>query len=113
IIADAEHEWLVRLCRKHGVFKTKTTHQLALRSSKRAPMVAKQGSLQTEWAELPIGPYTLGCWLGDGTSLDGCITSHKIDQVFMRPWIEWEGYETTTRNPSTLFGVLGLKKQLR
>jgi hypothetical protein len=30
--------------------------------------------LETPEAVLHVGPYTLGCWLGDGTSADGTIT---------------------------------------
>lgn len=30
-------------------------------------------------ADLPIAPYVLGAWLGDGTSLSGCITQGSSD----------------------------------
>jgi predicted phage terminase large subunit-like protein len=113
IIADAEHEWLVRLCRKHRLFKTKTTATLAARKCTRAPMVAQQKPLVLPHKELAIGPYTLGVWLGDGTSLDGCITSHVADQPFVKEQIEAEGMKTSQRVPETLFGVLGLKAKLR
>lgn len=66
IIADAEHEWLVRLCRKYPVQKLKTTQYLAGRKSKRAPMITAQGALQLSERNLPIDPYVLGVWLGDG-----------------------------------------------
>lgn len=112
IIADAEHEWLVRLCRKRPVFKVKTTRYLADRSSSRAAMVRAQLPLVLPDADLPIGPYTLGAWLGDGTSLDGAITSHVDDQPFIRQAIEEEGLQTSRRMPETLFGILGLKAKL-
>jgi len=113
IIADAEHEWLVRLCRKRPVFKVKTTRYLADRTSSRAAMVRAQSPLVLPYAELPIGPYTLGAWLGDGTSLDGAITSHVDDQPFIRQAIEDEGLKTSSRVPEMLFGVLGLKARLK
>ncbi len=41
-------------------------------------------------AELPIGPYTLGCWLGDGTTGAASITS--ADEEILDE-IRLEGYE--------------------
>lgn len=84
IVADAEHEWLVRLCRKRPVFKIKTTRQLAERSSNRAPMIAAVKPLQLADAELPVDPYVLGVWLGDGSTNSAAIVSadqEMIDEV--------------------------------
>ena len=46
IVADAEHEWPVRLDRKHGAFTRRTTKYLAQLTSPRNPMIAAQGALQ-------------------------------------------------------------------
>lgn len=45
-------------------------------------------------AILPIAPYTMGAWLGDGHSTSTRITSH-IDDVEVRDAIEAEGYTLT------------------
>ena len=34
-----------------------------------------------EYKELPVEPYTLGCWLGDGTNTSNCITIDKNDKI--------------------------------
>jgi predicted phage terminase large subunit-like protein len=84
IVADADHEWLVRLCRKNKKFKLKTTHYLALRKSMRAPMINAQGALDLPEAVLPVDPYVLGVWLGDGrTNSSGMCSADQgiIDEV--------------------------------
>jgi predicted phage terminase large subunit-like protein len=68
IIADAAHEWVVRLDRKHKVFRKYETVFLAKRTRSRAPMVKIQGPLALPDADLPIDPYVLGVWLGNGSS---------------------------------------------
>lgn len=75
ILADGEHEWLVRLCRKYPVQKLKTTQWLANRSSNRAPMITAQGALNLPDVSLPIDPYVLGVWLGDGRTLYSTMCS--------------------------------------
>jgi len=75
IIADAEHEWVVRLDRKFGAISTRTTKFLAERTCDRAPMIAAQGSLDLPYVDLPMDPYILGVWLGDGTATNGSITT--------------------------------------
>jgi LAGLIDADG-like domain len=37
--------------------------------------IAVAGALYCEPADLPVPPYTLGAWLGDGTSVTGSVTS--------------------------------------
>jgi predicted phage terminase large subunit-like protein len=84
IIADAEHEWLVRLCRKRPVFRLKTTKQLAERTSSRAPMIAAQGALHLPHVDLPVDPYVFGVWLGDGRTDSSAICSaddELIDEI--------------------------------
>lgn len=61
-------------------------------------------------AVLPIDPYTLGAWLGDGNSDDGRITG--LDrEVFAR--IELAGYEVRQMRAAKRVNVIGLKTQLR
>lgn len=61
-------------------------------------------------ADLPIDPYTLGAWLGDGSSDDGRLTG--LDRgVFDR--IALAGYEVRQMKVAKRVNVIGLKAQLR
>ncbi|WP_432523747.1 LAGLIDADG family homing endonuclease [Kineococcus sp. SYSU DK006] len=59
---------------------------------------------------LPIGPYTLGAWLGDGKSSGGSITTADPEVLLH---VEDEGYITTRHAQPLQHGVRGLQPQLR
>jgi phage terminase large subunit-like protein len=44
--------------------------------------------------ELPVKPYTLGVWLGDGSSKKPEVTCCDNDLVELREYIEQDGYQT-------------------
>lgn len=69
------------------------------------------GPLELPDVELPIPPYTLGAWLGDGTSSNGNVTSAD-PEVIER--IRADGWQVT-RIPSTKYGwnVRALMTSLR
>jgi len=52
-----------------------TTEELAQRVEGDALAIRSAEALQFDDAELPVPPYTLGAWLGDGTSREGGFTS--------------------------------------
>lgn len=131
IIADEDHEWRVRLCGKpraaliaNGLgapalenrddpasqFKLKTTRELHRRRAKR-PMIERPGALKLPHAELPIDPYLLGVWLGDGHSAGMRISSSVEDQPWLRAELERRGFVTSDSSQPTLFGVLGVRAQ--
>ena len=95
------------------MFKAKTTRWLAERVSNRAPTLAKHGALDLPASNLPIDPYVLGVWLGDGCSGHATITQDDTDAIEIRSEIERRGYRTSDRATEKTFGVLGLSKQLR
>jgi len=119
VIADAAHEWLVRLDRKYpNVIKKHETEWLFKRQSRmkefRAPLVKAHGGLQLPEAILPIPPYTLGVWLGDGCSKSGYFTSDNgDDEQFISERIESEGYKTRRHSDPRNTGVMGLRRPLR
>ena len=96
IIADAAHEWICRLDRHKGrvmhrrrvqtsftgtdgyVYKKYETEYLANRTSQRAPLVQLAKGLELQPAALPIDPYVLGVWLGDGRSDSAAMVSVSI-----------------------------------
>ncbi len=87
IIADAGHLWLTttRSARKHGGGAAiRTTAELA--SSLRAQFeynhqVALADAVRYPELPLPIDPYVLGIWLGDGTSSCAEITSGAGEEL--------------------------------
>jgi hypothetical protein len=118
ILADRDHEWLVALCRKprknarkvegDSRFKIKETWQLVRRRSKR-PMIQRALWLDCPEAALPVDPYLLGVWLGDGHSAGIRITSSIEDQPWLRTELGRLGYRTTNSSQATLFGVNGVR----
>jgi predicted phage terminase large subunit-like protein len=113
VVVDSEHEWTVRLCRKRPVFKTKTTAELAARSSARAPALQTNEAAQFPEAALPIPPYVLGVWLGDGCSNHATITQGAQDYAHIRAEVEAEGIRTSDRATAGTFGLLGVSERLR
>ena len=82
ILADAEHEWSVRLDRKYKHWSIRTSKWIAERTAKRTnpndqrrPLVTTAGALKLEHKNFSVDPYVLGAWLGDGTSANGQFTS--------------------------------------
>lgn len=68
IIADHEHRWLAQVGQKNRAKeKVYTTEELAsLIKTKRIRIYNPVDKSATPDVELPIDPYVLGCWLGDG-----------------------------------------------
>lgn len=112
VLVDAEHEWTVRLCRKHGVYKTKTTRWLAQRTSPRRPALMTYAPVEYPEADLPIHPYVLGVWLGDGTAAHATVSEGAQDFEFIRQEIERCGYNTRDRSTPYTFGVAGIQTAL-
>lgn len=105
IIADAEHLWEVN---DHGHTKTLNTEILFntyvhpprkehpnWKPEKRYSVNLCE-PLNCPQKELPIHPYILGLWLGDGKSDDGYITTHISDCDEMVSLIESTGYRVTS-----------------
>lgn len=113
IIADADHNWYMHYkCRtvdENGckVFTTKDMYKNFIHVHKGD---AKNGCieyryrvdrckpLQYEKKELPIHPYILGLWLGDGKTDDGYINVHNSDCEEMCRNIQAVGYKIYSIN---------------
>lgn len=72
IVADAAHEWVARLDRRRGEHTYETT-DLARARTKNAQITGPAG-LDLPDADLPLDPYVLGAWLGDGHARGAMIT---------------------------------------
>jgi len=85
IVADAEHEWLThtRASRRRGGVAPAivTTAEIAesvhckTADSRLNHSITNARPLDLPEQELPVGPYTLGVWLGDGTSAAAHFTT--------------------------------------
>ena len=97
IIADYEHRWYIsfsttKTSKYHGeyVHKVMTTKELAeyLESIKdhkvstNIPKILNVKPIEMEYKELPIDPYILGVWLGDGSKSCGMITQAKDSKLW-------------------------------
>ncbi|MGM1064606.1 replicative DNA helicase [Saccharothrix sp. Mg75] len=100
IVADAEHQWLTetRASRrsKHASAEVRTTREIAatLRcgtaDARLNHSVTNTAPLDLPEADLPIGPYTLGAWLGDGHSASARFTTADPEIAWH---VEAEGYD--------------------
>jgi deoxycytidine triphosphate deaminase len=82
IVADADHRWLTHAKRDRvhgrGPARIVTTAEIAasLRTwDEYTHHVQLAGAVQCPEQELPVDPYVLGLWLGDGTSTQAVITT--------------------------------------
>lgn len=134
IDVDGGHLWTVRLDRKHGKVSTFTTEQLWARQNGWFLRMRKDGRLEMRDVgvknpraprlpcvqaalyhnkALPIDPYVLGVWLGDGHNAQATIASADADAYHVRKEFERRGYPTTDRTTKCSFGVLNLLVPLR
>jgi replicative DNA helicase len=116
IVADAQHQWLTetRAARK-AKWAAESHHNRARNQNVRASVVTTEKiastvrinkdqranhavlnaqAIQGHDAELPIAPYVLGAWLGDGHSASARITC-ETSEIPM--YIEGCGYEVSSR----------------
>ena len=80
--AAHEHEWNLWVDRddhKGRRLQTIETQNIFKKRNRRNPYIKADAVLQMPEKELPIEPYLLGYWLGDGYSASGYICSGKED----------------------------------
>lgn len=123
IVADAEHIWTVRdkshLRRHKGVERDLTTQQmvdagLSLSDGGRKYSILNTAPVEMGQKDLPVDPYLMGYWLGDGNSAGARITYHEKDGVILE-YIRSLGFEVSEysdlRRPSVknanIRGLLG------
>lgn len=119
IVASAGHKWVVstRMQRRLGTSRVLTTAEIAATTHAEKDGRSNYGvRVSGEWqtglgVDLPVDPYVLGVWLGDGTKGQGAFTSHD-DEIVER--VRSAGHTVTERpaHPRE-YGVAGLQAQLR
>lgn len=93
VICDDEHRWLTTagtMTKRYRWERTEVRSTEEIRRTLRHPSSGQRqhritlaGSLDMPDVDLPIDPYVLGCWLGDGSTGGGIITSAD-PEVFER-----------------------------
>jgi phage terminase large subunit-like protein len=68
------------------------------------------GALQLPTSDLPIHPYVLGAWLGDGHSIGAGFTCNDPELI---DEIRKHGHEVTKHSSTYGYGILGLYRPLR
>ena len=123
IVADADHEWLttnrkarkelrrsLNPCHSPSVVTTREIANKVYDGKEANHAVTVCGVLDCPPVELPIDPYVLGAWLGDGSSSSAEITNAKCDYEIISN-IE-SHYHIKRRNgikPTPLYGIGALR----
>lgn len=119
--ADADHRWLVRDANRYrgkrrskDPIETTTLEMLEkgvrLSDGRSRWRIPTAEAVQYEESVLPIHPYVLGAWLGDGAKDCARITFHEDDREIWDRCVELEGGcepKPDKRNPSTWTGTVG------
>lgn len=117
IIADADHLWEVNDHNQIKTINTELMFKTYLHPPRKNHPSWKQEKrysvelckpLEYEEKELPIHPYVLGLWLGDGKSDDGYITTHRKDCDEMVSLIKSTRYKV-----SSIYDDSGNNKRIR
>ena len=117
VIVSADHRWTLRRRRGYG-FVTDTTQAFvdwkAAQKDCRSFLLPSITPLAGEDAGLPLDPYLLGVWLGDGSTDAARITSSDEDRSTFAKVFERAGYTVShLPTPHIAFDVLGLRTPLR
>ena len=128
ITADHEHRWLISFAtqpssRYHGEYREQvmTTEEIynylkgiKKRDSYNIPKILNPKPLNLPSVDLPIDPYVLGCWLGDGSKQCGLITN-ETNNVLGE--IQRRGYklgkDVSAENRTSSYTILGLYSKLK
>ncbi len=115
VIADAEHQWLTHTRASgrsaDGVPVVRTTAEIArtvrcsTADARPNHSVAMTAALQLPDAALPLPPYALGVWLGDGHSAGARFTTADPEIVMH---LESDGLVVTHQAGVRLFSLVGV-----
>lgn len=116
IVADASHEWLSH-CHSEEQSRVFTTAEMAAKpkcGNANNFSVRVAGGLSPPDVDLPIDPYLLGLWLGDGNSRDARITVGKSDSCIVG-LMEDCGHGVVVKERSSCLAarVPGMQQRLR
>jgi len=100
IKCNGDHLWHVydRWARKHKIIDTRELYESAKEPDRSRFFIPDTRCLQFPERELPLHPYFLGCWLGDGNSSKPAI-SHAASDVEHINKLDSLGYRVTIQYP--------------
>lgn len=125
IVADGNHRWYVEADRafdisgnyagkgrpaegaemfKSGVLTTNQIHLFHKHGDRNRFAIPNTQPLDLPEKDLPIDPYYLGVWLGDGNTYASVVTAHEDDAKQLVPVLQERGFECaeSSRKASTL-----------
>ena len=123
ILADEQHEWYTLTAKanetreydylepmKGQIRTTLELYETLYHRGRANHMIPVTKPLELPEKELPIDPYVLGVWLGDGYSSSGTITTADLEIL---EEIRQAGYTIRPRKAPYAYGIEGLTTQLR
>ena len=123
VIADAEHLWTI--VKKNREMTVTTMEMIEFfhkyQGTSQSIHIRHCEAVEFDHAELPLEPYILGLWLGDGGTSDTRITSHISDYAEIHRKVTGLGYKISEfRTPTpeeptgnfTIYDVTTKLKQL-
>lgn len=102
VIADEDHRWAVTIgSASSSSDVVMTTRQIAARprgkNGQRDVRILNASPIETPRADLPIDPYVLGVWLGDGTTGKPEITVNDTTKSGIKSEIQSRGWKVEER----------------
>jgi len=108
-----EHLWTVydRGLRRYVTRETRQLTGRVIMQGRRNLLVDWTEPLQAPEADLPIDPYLLGAWLGDGQSDSATICGEPTDLAAIELELKVRGFEPSRRwtHPTTGVGYIGFR----
>jgi len=117
VVCDADHRWPVVSGRSgRETSQVLDTRQIAGSlvgpDGQRQHRILLAGPIEMPDVDLPVEPYTMGCWLGDGSADSGRIT--KLDQELFQLISDASGLQVAPIPPAnekcptrTIYGLAG------
>lgn len=124
LVADARHQWVTRTRSERVANRpgwrspsARTTEEIGRTLRMRHDLVNHEipihSALDLPWQLLPVPPYTLGAWLGDGdTRGKGSLSCHDDDSEIMDR-IRQDGFVVHRRSGKYEWGICKLAVRLR
>lgn len=119
IVCDSEHLWETTIAGRSGTTRVRGIEEIRdtvchPTSGQKQHLVSVAGALKGEEVNLPIDPYVLGCWLGDGAVRGGAITKQDdLFEVLLSDGVKLGVRQADSRSKAVTRTVLGLTSQLR
>ncbi|MEC4616304.1 PD-(D/E)XK nuclease-like domain-containing protein [Tsukamurella tyrosinosolvens] len=113
LVCDHDHLWAVTTGRStttRVIETSEISRRIREMSSGVRPYIALPAPLELDAVDLPIDPYVLGAWLGDGSARDGRITKPDVelfDHIAARGYKYGEliGRDETKCRSRTIYGL--------